>query len=227
MATNILSLDAFIKNRSEQGAQEFRTWLLEFAKRIATASYDPLCPYPLSFQVICAGWALYLENDKITDWWVAGVVPIVEKCADTVKIRFVSGLADKVEGEYQTVAEIDLARHLRTERQDTDLVMAFGQALNSYEGPSVLMQALPFVNMLKFAVRDMDFSYHSLTQEGDLITLVMVGLTEQFTLRFHFEHARLSLERLKEDMARQERRTGEPLNVDWNIFNRAVDWDKE
>lgn len=227
MANNIVSLDEFLRNRTEHNENAFRDWLLTFAKRIAVSSYEPECPYPLSFQVICAGWASYLEHPKMTGWWLAGVVPIVECCRDTVRISFVSGFADKIDGEYQTVAELELCRTLRTWSNEDDFVMGFGKALNSYDGQSVLMQALPFISMLKFAKRDMGFCLDSITQEGDLITVVIAALTEQMTIRFHFNQARISLEKLKLDVERQERRTGVSLNVDWNTFNRDTEWDKE
>jgi hypothetical protein len=213
--TNVISLDKFLSDRSDKNCGEFRAWLQNFAKRIADASYEPYCRYPLAFQAICAGWHMFINMDDLTDWWLPACVPTFATEPELC-FTFLNGRSPMVGKEYATLGTITLGARKGTV-SDVNYRQVFEEAIREHK-PGAMNMYLPFAFIIAFAHRDMGFKYTSHEVVDDVATLVIQSLTERMTITFHIEQTRLALDELKTVVERVERVKGVTAEHDWTAF---------
>lgn len=213
--SNIISLDNVLKDRSSKSSATFKEHLKGFAKRMADASYEPYCRYPLAFQAIAAGWHMFINMDDLTDWWLPACVPVFltdpELC-----VTFVNGRSEKDGENYPILATITFDPREGVV-DDSAYRRDFEAAIREHR-PGCMNLYLPFAFIIAFAERDMGFKHTSHSVVDDVATLVIQNLTERITLRFYIEQTRQALTQLKAATVREERVTGRPSGHDWTVF---------
>lgn len=213
--SNVISLEKFLNDRGEKNCGEFREWLKQFAVKIAKASQEPYCRYPLAFQAICAGWHLFMQMDDLTDWWLPACVPTFATKPELC-ITFLNGRGDMVGKEYATLATITFGPR-EGKVDDTPYRVVYEEAIREHK-PGAMNMYTPFAFIIAFAHRDMGFRYTSHDVTDDIATLVIQNLTERMTIRFHIEQTRQGLAQLKAVTERNARVTGVTEDHDWTVF---------
>lgn len=214
----------YTKRKADEVAQECRTWLEGFAKKVALLALGGETLYPLSLQAICAGWAGYMSMDTTVDWWLRSCIPTFSKVPgpDDKSIKFVFynyRCVETVE-EKEIIFEIELFSRIRTGKvDDTDFMDLYEKTIKGLPEDGACNPITSMMCILFFAQKDMGFKYHSHTVEGQVFTLTVDALTERMVITTYTHQFVQLLAKLKQHVDQLNRvKKNDPLQVDWNAF---------
>lgn len=219
---DVSDFDAFNKRKADASAQEYRTYLMNFAKRIADIAIGGVTLYPLSLQCVCAGWKGYLDMGTTVDWWLPACVPtfqMPEPDSKSLKFSFYNfRCVDKPE-DRELIFEVELFAKVRTEQLgDEDPLKVLEEGVNNLKLEGAKNPLTAMLCILFFARKDMGFKLKSFEVDGLVLTITCDALTERMVITTYAEQFVKLLATLKETVERWNRRSKEDIETDWTVF---------